>query len=385
MRQRIGYIAIGLILTTFLGYFFAKDRGWFSRVDAAGDLSITYNNLPVSFGPIFSVQNMLPGDCEVRTVTVDNGGTQAALVAVKSQNENNPDNLASVLSMVISSNGSDLYGGTHSSGPKKVQDFFTQSAANLDGIPLTSVAPAGTTTYDFQVCMDNVGNEFQNTQVQFDLVFGQLAVPVQLPAECSLLTGIVTEIIEGTDNDDDIRGTGASELILGKNGHDEIDGGGGHDCIIGGAGNDVIDGGSGNDIIIGGEGDDSVDDSSGLDIIYGNEGNDYLDGGTGVDYVYAGNGNDEIDGSDGDDFLYGEAGLDTIGGGSGNDSIYGGDDSDTIKGGSDNDTAYGENGDDILSGGSGNDMLDGGPGNDSTTGNSGTDTCIAETKTSCEL
>jgi Ca2+-binding RTX toxin-like protein len=102
--------------------------------------------------------------------------------------------------------------------------------------------------------MQNVGNEYQNTAVVFDLVFGELMVPIELPEVCRDLEGIVTKKIEGTSGNDVLEGDLEAELILGYEGDDRIRGELLDDCIIGGLGNDIIKGGSGNDIIDGGEG-----------------------------------------------------------------------------------------------------------------------------------
>lgn len=192
--------------------------------------------------------------------------------------------------------------------------------------------------------------------------------PIELPAECSSLAGQITAIIEGTPEDDDLKGTSANELILGYDGNDKIDGKGGNDCIVGGSGNDKLEGGSGNDVILGGAGEDDIEGGNDRDIIYGGLDNDTIEGG---------NGDDELFGEDGDDEIEGGAGVDVIRGGPGNDIIEGGSGNDDIRGNEGDDTIEGNSGDDLLSGGDDTDDLDGG---------SGTDTCLSgETLNSCEL
>ncbi|MCH7951811.1 hypothetical protein IH980_03685 [Patescibacteria group bacterium] len=337
------------------------------RVEAVGHLTITYPGGPP--GPVFDVSGMLPGDCETRTVDVENSGVADADVSVRSDAEVESDSLSTKLSMVIREGIADLYGGTSPTGPKKLSDFFADSDA-VDGVPLSTVAGSGgMTSYVFEMCFDEeAGNELQGESVMFDLVFGEIIPPVELPDVCEALEGTVTEKIEGTPGDDDIKGTSASELILGFGGNDKIKGGGGDDCIIGGEGDDNIKGGSGNDIISGDAGEDNIKGGSGDDVIHGGDDNDEIN---------AGSGNDIVTGGLGDDRLRGGAGIDVISGGGGNDRIWGGSGEDTLLGNAD---------DDRIRGGSGSDFLDGGPGTDNLNGNSGIDTCVAgEALTSCEL
>lgn len=65
-----------------------------------------------------------------------------------------------------------------------------------------------------------------------------------------------TNVIVGTEGDDDLLGTDANDLIVGLGGDDEIYGLGGRDAILGGAGDDVLAGGPGDDCIVGGPGSD---------------------------------------------------------------------------------------------------------------------------------
>ena len=107
-----------------------------------------------------------------------------------------------------------------------------------------------------------------------------------------------TNVVEGTDNSEQLLGTNGNDLINGDAGDDQIFGFTGNDTLNGGAGNDYLAGGngsgtnSGNDIINGGAGDDTLS---------GEDGNDILNGGAGNDsYVYKVNqGIDVIDNSGG--------------------------------------------------------------------------------------
>jgi Ca2+-binding RTX toxin-like protein len=84
----------------------------------------------------------------------------------------------------------------------------------------------------------------------------------------------VDVIIEGTVNNDKIRG---------GEGNDEILGAGGDDLISGKTGNDRLKGDQGNDILNGDEGDDKLDGGLGADELTGGPGNDELTGGEGAD------------------------------------------------------------------------------------------------------
>ncbi|MEM6716411.1 MAG: endonuclease/exonuclease/phosphatase family protein, partial [Cyanobacteria bacterium P01_C01_bin.147] len=149
-----------------------------------------------------------------------------------------------------------------------------------------------------------------------------LLVALSLPAS-------EPNVINGTRNDDDIRGTNENDVIAGNNGDDDIRGRGGNDTIEGGRGGDNIRGGAGDDILA-------------------------------ADRV------DRFQDFDGD--------ISEIRGGSGNDTIFGGSKNDLLIGGGDNDVLFGKSGDDTLRANSGNDLLNGGVGNDDLNGGGGVDT-----------
>ena len=190
--------------------------------------------------------------------------------------------------------GSDIYGG--SLGIKTLKTFFTEDFVNLGVIPSGS-------SKDFRVKIKfptAAGNEYQEGKVVFTLSFGAILIPIELPAECSDLQGVISEVINGTDLPDVLFGSDKSELILGKNGADLISSGGGADCVVGGDGSDVIftDGGS---IVIGGSGNDRVSGGSGENKLYGGDGDDVIFGGGGNDVVDGGPGSDQVDGGAGTD------------------------------------------------------------------------------------
>jgi len=75
------------------------------------------------------------------------------------------------------------------------------------------------------------------------------------------------------------------------------------DKIRGGSGDDEITGEEGNDIIYGKEGDDEFEGGPGEDILYGDGGDDTLNGGTDNDKLVGGIGTDELEGGSGSDLF----------------------------------------------------------------------------------
>lgn len=155
-----------------------------------------------------------------------------------------------------------------------------------------------------------------------------------------------------------IYGSSRDELIEGTDEADEIFGFDGNDTVKGGKGKDKLYGMSGNDRLDGGEDDDSL---------YGADGDDTLLGGAGNDDIWGGDGNDSLQGGAGDDRLFDSAGLNVFDGGDGNDDI-------SSLGATTDNKLYGGSGNDILVGGSGDDVLEGGPGFDEMYGGAGNDT-----------
>ena len=357
---RIGLLAFatGAILFANGGLSFTVNK----TAAAIGDLLVDWG-VP-SGNPIFVVNNMAPGQCETRTVNVTNSAVFNRQVGVRGTPTDDTDNLSTELEITIDKNGTtDVYGGGSPTGVKTLATFFSESAG-ANALTLSNQTPSESADYNFTVCFqESAGNEFQNANVIFDLIIG---IVVPTPDECLEMTFANT--IFGTDGNDRLRGTSASELIFGLEGNDRIDGGGGNDCIVGGEGNDRVNDSSGEDVVIGGEGNDYIDAGSGNDLINGGEGNDHLIGGSNNDIIFGGDGEDHLEG------------------GQGNDELHGGTENDLIEGGSGDDQIFGEEGNDNLKGGSGNDFLDGGIGGGNLNGDSGTDTCVNWTnKIKCEL
>lgn len=307
-----------------------------STVRAVGDLAVDWG-VPEGT-PIFVVNNMAPGQTEIRQVVIVNNAATARPVSIRGVKTAETGNLSTMLDLAIVENGSNLYA-------KTLDQFITESTG-INGIPLFTLNPGTTKTIIFKATFkESADNQFQNTNVVFDLIVG---IAVEIPQECRSIQFSGSPIF-GTENNDKLEGTNGNDLIFGFEGNDKIDGSNGDDCIIGGSGNDKVDASNGNDIVFGNEGNDRIDASNGDDQIYAGDGEDYVDGSNGKDKIYGGLGNDTLEGNNGDDYIEGNEGNDK------------------------------------LRGGNGNDILLGGPGIDNVQGDLGKDACEGETKKTCEL
>jgi Ca2+-binding RTX toxin-like protein len=386
---------IALLLLPFVavGLFNIVSRRNVNVIQAVDPLVVTYNGTAPT-DPMFTVTNMLPGDEVEKTFNVDNDTTESVDVEMRFVKTDEDKDFSEILDVEVEEvGGSILFVG-------KLKDLFDIESISLGTFPAES-------DKDFRVKVkfpSSAENEYQEALVVFNIIWSTNLPPIELPEECKHLQGKITSVIEGTEGDDRIIGTGANELILAKGGADRVDGKSGDDCIVGGEGNDrKLDGGDGNDIVLGGpgndylqggdnmdilyggDGDDRIDGGRDKDVIFGGSGNDDIEGGSGDDFIDGGEGDDKIDGESGNDYILGGAGNDEIDGGSGNDEIYGQDGDDTLEGGSGADKLYGESGDDIIKGGSRDDYLDGGVDTDNLDGGGGTDDCtLGETYNSCE-
>jgi len=350
-----------------------------STAFAVGDLTVDWGIGTGDVGPIFNVTNMAPGDMVSHSVDVTNNASSPRDVAVRGLKTSETGGLSTVLDIVISENGTDLYGGT--TGSKTLAQFFTDSSG-IDGIPLSTLAPSAFTTYTFKVTFqDSASNDFQATNVVFDLKIG---IAIHVPDECKDIQ-FSGDPIFGTENRDVLHGTNGNDLILAFEGNDIVNASNGDDCIVGGSGDDILHGSNGRDVILGEGGNDRIDGSNGDDVLIGGDGNDVIDGSNGDDRINGGEGNDKILASNGNDQIDAGGGNDQVEGSNGNDDIILGSGNDKADGGNGNDIIQGNEGNDTLVGRNGNDILLGGPGTDSANGNLGVDTCNAETEISCEL
>lgn len=261
---------------------------------AVGDLTVSWEGAGVgNVGPIFSINNMVPGDSSTRNITVTNGATSTRPVAIKGIASSSPNILANALEITISQNGTDLYGGSSPTGSRTLSQFFTESE-NIDGIFLSNLASNSSSTYTVLVKFkESAGNEYQSQTLSFTL---QIGIAFDLPTSCTGINFGKNAPIYGSAKNDNITGTNGNDLIIGFEGNDKIDGSNGNDCIIGGTGNDQLQGNNGNDQIFGGAGNDILNGSNNNDLLFGEEGTDKLNGGNGFDSIDGGAGNDNADG-----------------------------------------------------------------------------------------
>jgi len=120
-----------------------------------------------------------------------------------------------------------------------------------------------------------------------------------------LLNFVTLEVINAQTNSTIILENEASKKNIQEKPKIEvsIEGTSNDDKIRGGAGDDEITGEEGNDIIYGKEGDDEFEGGPGEDILYGDAGDDTLNGGKDNDKLVGGIGNDELEGGSGADLF----------------------------------------------------------------------------------
>ena len=376
-RRVMMFLLLPFVIAGVL-YLYRQNR--ISNIYATDPLVVTYNGGPPPL-PMFEVFGMVPGESTEKIFNVENDSpnlvNNVTLQGIKTDEDKD---FAEVLDLeIVRLPASTIYNG-------KLEDFF-------DGTPVSLGAFTAFSNKDFRVKVTfpfEAGDEYQEAMVKFNLKWvasvtvitptgnppsggptqGPTPIPdgIVLPDECKSLQGKIVSVIQGTQDEDKLKGDGNGNLIIAKEGHDKVEGMGGDDCIVLGDGNDKAGGGSGNDIVIGGPGNDDIETDSGNDTVFGGDGNDDIELGSGNDKAWGNAGNDDIDGEEGDD------------------EVYGGDGNDTLRGGSGIDKLFGELGNDNLHGNSGNDILDGGTGTDTLHGNLGTDTCQNdESNSSCEI
>ncbi|MBX2858863.1 MAG: retention module-containing protein [Cellvibrionaceae bacterium] len=107
----------------------------------------------------------------------------------------------------------------------------------------------------------------------------------------------VSTVVLGSNDDDALSGTEASETFIAGAGDDVISAGGGNDFVNAGVGFDTLFGDAGEDLLFGGSGNDQVDGGAGNDILSGGRGSDQITGGEGADIVIwrAGDGDNSRD------------------------------------------------------------------------------------------
>lgn len=162
------------LLLSFL-FFSGKIDNLFkvNTVRAFGDLFVDFH-VP-SGNPIFTVNNMVPGDIEERSVDVVNSGFLTHVVAVKGTRTGGvgiDPKLETVFDLVISDGSNVIYGSGSVTGAKTLKNFFDESGS-INGIELNSINPSAQKTYTFKIAFPaSAGNDFRLKSVVFDLVFG---------------------------------------------------------------------------------------------------------------------------------------------------------------------------------------------------------------------
>ncbi|NIS33673.1 MAG: hypothetical protein GWO04_28600 [Actinobacteria bacterium] len=110
-----------------------------------------------------------------------------------------------------------------------------------------------------------------------------------------------TNLIEGTDGNDNLSASFGSSHLRGFAGMDDLQGRFFSDRLEGGPDDDLLNGGGGDDELDGGDGVDQLDADIGQDVLFGGSGDDDLRGGDESDRLVGGPGNDQINGENGDD------------------------------------------------------------------------------------
>ncbi len=190
-------------------------------------------------------------------------------------------------------------------------------------------------------------------------------------------------VINGTDNADELFGTYGDDTLYGEDGNDRLYGGPGRDQLFGGTGNDQLYGGADADLLNGGDGNDWVSyiaspTGVSVNLVTGTGAGGDAEGDTlqNIENIIGSWFDDVLTGDDGNNLLRGLSGADTLDGGAGADTIEGGAGDDTLIGGAGDDTLIGGAGDDVLTGGAGNDRIDGEVGADLLNGGDGNDRLI---------
>lgn len=323
--------------------------------------ALTSGDFEIDFGvpegaPIFTVDNMAPGQVESRTGTIKNNAKEDRSLTLKGIKLLDTKNLPNALTIEITD-------GTITYGPKTMTQFFLDSQETM-GISFGNIPKGAVKTITIIITLNPASpNALMSASLAFNLEVG---MSLKIPDECLGIDFTTGKLITGSQNNDVLRGTSGNDLIYGLEGNDTIYAGTGNDCIVTGSGSDRVYGELDDDIIVNESGADSINAGDGNDTVYGGINSDIINGGYGNDKLYGGKGNDNINGQEGNDYIIGGEGNDILTGEAGNDYIEGNEGTDTI------------------SGGAGNDTLIGGPGKDTVNGGTGSDTCEGETKSFCE-
>lgn len=153
-----------------------------------------------------------------------------------------------------------------------------------------------------------------------------------------------TQLIGGSDGDDEITGTSGADWITGNGGDDTLDGVVGDDILSGNAGSDTLHGGIDQDVLYGGAGNDILDGGADADVLSGGDGEDTASyAGSSAVAVYLSSPHVNYGDAVGDSYFS----VEHLTGSANNDHALAGDD-----------------GDNVITGGAGSDALFGGGGGD---------------------
>lgn len=174
MKLQIAKLILIVISLAVISYL-AMENNVFNvgTVKAFGELTVDFH-VPIN-GPIFTVNNMAPGQMQDRYIDVTNSGAITRIVSVrgvKTGGVGGDPKLETVLDLIIKDGATPIYGTGSPTGPKTLADFFTDSNST-SGIKLNLLGVGGHKTYNFKVTFpSSAGNNFQNKSVVFDLTFG---------------------------------------------------------------------------------------------------------------------------------------------------------------------------------------------------------------------
>jgi len=295
MKKEILKLTVVFVVLGVIAFYVKNNFHLFAhvnRVDAAGALTF---ELGVPNGqPIFTFNNIAPGDSQTHTITVHNGDKTARTVSVKGVKTSGTGGLEGGMDIVISENGTDIYGGTSGTGEKTLAQFF-QDSQSTNGVELTSVEKNTSTSYIFTVTFDpQSGNQYQNTSITFDLQFG---IFTNIPLACGTMK--FSKTLYGTNGSDRLTTGSGNTLIISFEGNDRITLGSGRSCVVAGNGDNVIRAGSGKEIIMVGDGDNKITGGSGNEAIIIGNGNNTITGGSGKMTIQEGTGHNKIQKSSG--------------------------------------------------------------------------------------
>jgi len=117
--------------------------------------------------PLFSELNTYPTWGVTRTIKANNNYAETRKFAVNVSNPRFFDLIPNPLEKVLKINIVEQESGNMLYGPATLLDF-----KNAGQILLSDVPSGGNRTYKFNLLMDNVGNEYQDKEIKFDLIVG---------------------------------------------------------------------------------------------------------------------------------------------------------------------------------------------------------------------